>query len=58
MAQMVKNLLAMQEIPGLGKSFGEGNVTTHSNILGEFHGQKSLAGYSLRGRKSGTRLSN
>ena len=46
MAQMVKNLLAMQEIPGLGKSFGEGNVTTHSNILGEFHGQKSLAGYS------------
>ena len=47
MAQMMKNLLATQEIPGLGKSLGEGNVTTHSNILGEFHGQKSLEGCSL-----------
>ena len=33
-------------IPGLGRSLGEG-MATHSVFLpGEFHGQRSLAGYS------------
>ena len=36
-------------IPGLGRSPGK---ATHSTILpGEFHGQRSLAGHSPRGRK-------
>ena len=34
-------------IPGLGRSPGEGN----GNPPGEFHGQRSLVGYSLRGSK-------
>ena len=40
---------SLRSIPGSGRSPGEG---THSSILpGEFHGQRSLAGYSPRGRK-------
>ena len=42
----------MSSIPGLGRSPGEG----HGNplpifLLGEFHGEKSLAGYSPWGHK-------
>ena len=38
-------------IPGLGRYLKE-EMATHSSILpGEFHGQGSLAGYSLRGHK-------
>ena len=51
-------------IPGLGRSLGwedplEKGTATHSSILaGEFHGQRSLAGYTAWGRKeqSQTRL--
>ena len=50
---MAKNLPAnagevrdVGSIPGLGRSLGEG-MATHSVFLpGEFHGQRSLAGYS------------
>ena len=49
---MAKNLPAsagelrdVGSIPGSGRSLGEG-MTTHSVFLpGEFHGQRSLAGY-------------
>ena len=37
-------------IPGLGSSSGEGNGNLLQNP-GEFHGQRSLAGYSSWGRK-------
>ena len=37
-------------IPGLGSSSGEGNGNPLQNP-GEFHGQRSLAGYSSWGRK-------
>ena len=37
-------------IPGLGRSPGEGN-TTAVFLPGKSHGQRSLAGYSLWGRK-------
>ena len=47
-AQMVKNLLAMQEtqVHSLGQEDPlEKGITTHSIFLpGEFHGQRSLAG--------------
>ena len=34
-------------IPGLGRTHGEGNGNPlQYSCLGEFHGQKSLAGYS------------
>ena len=54
MAQMVKNLPAMQEtqVQPLGwEDPLEKGMATHSSILknslpGEFHGQRSLAGYS------------
>ena len=51
MAQIVKNPPAMQGnlglIPGLGSSPGEGNgLPTPVFLPGDFHGQKSLAGYS------------
>ena len=59
---MVKNLPANAggvrdtgSIPGLGRSPGGG----HGNPLqwaGESHGQRSLAGYSPRGRKESDRL--
>ena len=39
-------------IPGLGRSPEEENGYTHSMfLLGEFHGQRSLVGYSPRSRK-------
>ena len=52
---MVKNLPAMQETQF--QSLGwedplEKGTATHSTILaGEFHGQRSMTGYSLWGRK-------
>ena len=53
--QMVKNLPAMQEnwVQSLGQEDSlEKGMATHSLFLpGEFHGQRSLAGYSLWGRK-------
>ena len=40
-------------IPGLGRSLEE-EMTTHSSVLaGEFHGQRTLAGYSPWGRRVG-----
>ena len=45
---MVKNLPAMQEtqVESLGwENDLEKETSTHSNILGEFHGQRSLVGY-------------
>ena len=55
MAHMVKNLPTMQEtwVQSLGREdpLGKG-MATHSSILsGEFHGQRSLVGYSRWGRK-------
>ena len=39
-------------IPGSGRSLGEGNGnSTPVFLLGEFHGQRSLVGYSLWGNK-------
>jgi len=50
MAQMVKNLTVMQEtqVPSLSQEDPlEKGITTHSIFLsGEFHGQRSLVGYS------------
>ena len=57
---MVKNPPAMWipgSIPGSGRSPGEGNGTPVF-LPGEFHGQRSLAGYSPWGLKSQTQLSN
>ena len=56
-AQMLKNLPAMQEtqVQSLGwEDPLEKGMATHSSILaGEFHGQRSLAGYSqLSGKES------
>ena len=52
---MVKNLPAMQEVrvPSLGQEDPlEEGMGTHSNFLpGESHGQRSLVGYGLYGRK-------
>ena len=48
-AQMVKNMPAMQEtqVQSLDQEDPlEKWMTTHSSILGEFHGQRSLVGYS------------
>ena len=54
-AQMVKNLPTMQEtqVQSLGwEDPLEKATATHSSILpGEFHGQRSQAGYSPWGRK-------
>ena len=54
-AQLVKNLLAMQEtqVRALGREDSlEKEMATHSNIVpGEFHGQRSQAGYSPWYRK-------
>ena len=55
-AQLVKNPPAMQEtwVPSLDwEDSLEKGMATHSSILlpGEFHGQRSLAGYSPWGRK-------
>ena len=38
-------------IPGWGRSSEEGNGNTAVFLPGEFHGQRSLAGYSSWGRK-------
>ena len=58
MALVVKNLLAnagdlrvVSSIPGSGRSPGGGHKPTPVFLPGESHGQKSLAGYSLSGRK-------
>ena len=52
---MVKNLLANAgdkgSIPGLGRSPGGGKGNGSTILAGRFHGQRSLVGYSLRGRK-------
>ena len=53
MAHTVKNPPAGDQglIPGLGKVSGEGNGYPPEFLSGEFHGQRSLAGYSPWGRK-------
>ena len=55
MARLIKNLPAMQEIWVQSLSWKdplEKGMATHSIILpGEFHGQRSLVGYSPQGRK-------
>ena len=59
--QMVKNLPAMQEtwVRSLGwEDPLEKDMATYSSILGESHGQGSLAGYSPWFAKSRTRLSD
>ena len=55
---MVKNLPAkagdlrdMGLIPVLGRSLGKGNVFLQYSCLENFHGQRSLVGYSLWGCK-------
>ena len=55
-AQMVKCLPTMQEtqVQSLGREdLLEKEMATHSSTLlpGKFHGRRSLAGYSPRGRK-------
>ena len=45
------NLGDMRSIPGLERSAGEGNGNTRVFMLGESHGQRTLAGYSPLGRK-------
>ena len=49
-AQMVKNLPAVQETWVLSPGEGNGN-STPVFLPGEFHGQRSLAGYSSWDRK-------
>ena len=55
MAQTVKNLSAMQEarVKSLGWEYplGKGVATLSVFLPGEFHGQRSLAGYSSWGHK-------
>ena len=58
MALVVKNLPAnagnlryMGLIPGSGRSLEEGTADTPVFLLGEFHGQNSLVGYSPWGCK-------
>ena len=53
MAQMVKNLLAMQEtqIRSLGQEESLEKVMNSKLFPGEFHGQSSLAGYIPWGYK-------
>ena len=49
------NLEDLGSIPGLGRSPGEGhgNLLTPIFLPGEFHGQRSLAGYSPWSRRVG-----
>ena len=54
MAQLVNNLPAMQEtqVRYLGQEDPlEKEMATHSSVAGEFHGQRSLAGYGPWDRK-------
>ena len=55
MAQMIKNLPVMQEIwvgtLGWEDPLEKGRLPTPVFLLGEFHGQRSLEGYSPWGRK-------
>ena len=44
------NMRDVGSIPGSGRS-SEGGMATNSSILGESHGQRSLAGYSLLGHR-------
>ena len=51
---MVKNLPTMQETQVLSLSLEDlldKEMATHSSILGKFHGQRSLVGYSTWGCK-------
>ena len=58
-AQMVKNPPGMWEIPGLGRFPGGGHGNPlQCSCLENAHGQRSLAGSSLWGCKSRTRLSD
>ena len=61
-AHSVKNLPAMQEtgVPSLGwEDPLEKKKATHSSILAwESHGQRSLVGYSPRGHKTQTGVSD
>ena len=61
-AQMVKNLLAMQEtwVQSLGweDTLEEGMATTSVSLPGELHGQRSLVGTVHGVTKSWTGLSN
>ena len=56
-AQTVKDLPAMQETwvrsLGLEDPLEKDMATTPGSLPGEFHGQRSLAGYSPRGRRVG-----
>ena len=54
---MVKESAAMQKnwISGLGRSPGEGNGCSLQYLSGEFHGQRSLVGYSPWGHKESDR---
>ena len=45
-------------IPGSGRFFGEGYGNPLQSVPGEFHGQRSLVGYSPWVRKNQTQLSN
>ena len=47
MAQMVKNLPAVQEILGQENPLEKRMATTPVFLSGEFHGQRSLVGYCL-----------
>ena len=55
MVQMVKKMPAMQEswVQSLGQedTLEKGMQPTPVSLPGKFHGQRSLAGYSLWGRK-------
>ena len=46
-----RNAGDLGSIPGLGRSPGKGKLPTLVFWPGEFHGQRSLAGYSPWGRK-------
>ena len=52
---MVRNLPALQETwvqsPSWGDPLEKGMLTIPVFLLGEFHGQRSLVGYSPWGRK-------
>ena len=50
-AQMVKNLPVMQNIPGQEDPLERGMATHPIFLPGEFHGQRSLLGYSGWGCK-------